>query len=86
MIEQRNASKIKYDHIINQLNEYMVTKQLPLYLQKKLRNFYELRYRKSFFNEKRILESLSGKFALNNNFSSHPLQKLYKEKFLRKFE
>lgn len=60
MIEQRNASKIKYEHVINQLNEYMVTKQLPLYLQKKLRNFYELRYRKSFFNEKRILESLSG--------------------------
>lgn len=86
MIEQRNASKIKYDHIINQLNEYMVTKQLPLYLQKKLRNFYELRYRKSFFNEKRILESLSGIFALNNHFSSHPLEKLYKEKFLRKFE
>lgn len=65
MIEHRNASKIKYDHIINQLNEYMVTKQLPLYLQNKLRNFYELRYRKSFFNETSILESLSGKLKIS---------------------
>ncbi|XP_015836691.1 potassium/sodium hyperpolarization-activated cyclic nucleotide-gated channel 2-like [Tribolium castaneum] len=54
-----NVSEAKYEELIYQLNEYMVTKKLPFMLRKRLLMYYEYRYQKHFFMEHLILNSLS---------------------------
>jgi hyperpolarization activated cyclic nucleotide-gated potassium channel 2 len=54
-----NVSETKYEELIYQLNEYMVTKKLPQVLRKRLLMYYEYRFQKQFFMENLILNSLS---------------------------
>mgnify|MGYP005984569623 CR=1 FL=1 len=54
-----NVSETKYEELIYQLNEYMVTKKLPQGLRKRLLMYYEYRFQKQFFLENLILNSLS---------------------------
>lgn len=46
---------------MNQVNEYMRHKKLPLHMQKKLITFYEYKYKKRYFREIGITDALSGK-------------------------
>lgn len=54
-----NISETKYEELIYQLDEYMVTKKLPQALRKRLLMYYEYRFQKQFFLEHLILNSLS---------------------------
>lgn len=61
IMETQNASKRKYQEIVNQLNAYMGIKKFPLKLQRRLKYFYNKKFNKSYFQEKAILEALSSK-------------------------
>lgn len=55
------SAETKYDEIMNQVGEYMKYKQLPLSMQKRLGVYYNYRFRKSYFREDAITNTLSGK-------------------------
>lgn len=54
------APRTKFYEVINQLDAYMLKKQLPLPLQKRLRFFYKKKFRNFFYREDEILGILSG--------------------------
>lgn len=49
---------------MNQVNEYMKHKQLPIEMQQRLVSFYEYKFQKRYFREVGIANSLSGKYKL----------------------
>lgn len=60
MILSYGMSSTKYETIMNQVNEYMRHKQLPLEMQQRLISFYEYKFQKRYFREVGIANSLSG--------------------------
>lgn len=52
----------KYQAILNQLDEFMKNKKLPLTMRDRLIQYYEHRYQKKYFKEEVITGILSGKF------------------------
>lgn len=53
---------------MNQVNEYMRHKKLPMQMQKKLVTFYEYKYKKRYFREIGITDALSGKIYSRSRF------------------
>lgn len=60
MILSYGTSSTKYESIMNQVNEYMKHKQLPIEMQQRLISFYEYKFQKRYFREIGIANSLSG--------------------------
>lgn len=58
------TSSTKYQAIMNQVNEYMRHKKLPMEMQKKLTTYYEYKYKKRYFREMGITEALSGNLRI----------------------
>lgn len=54
-----NASETKYEEIMYQLHEYMVTKKLSASLRNRLIIYYENKFQKHYFRESSILSTLS---------------------------
>lgn len=54
-----NASESKYEEIVSQMHEYMVTKKLSSHLRKRMIMYYENRFQKHYFREEAILSTLS---------------------------
>nr|CAI5852207.1 unnamed protein product [Callosobruchus analis] len=52
------SMEIKFYSIINQLDEYMRQKQLPLDLRDRIKNYYNFRFQHKYFNSERIHETL----------------------------
>ena len=48
-----------YNERLNQVEEYMRYRKIPQDLRTRVQEFYELRFRKKFFNEEAILQELS---------------------------
>ncbi|VEN43924.1 unnamed protein product [Callosobruchus maculatus] len=55
------SMEIKFIKIIDQLDEYMRQKQLPLELRERIRNFYDFKYQGKYFKEVMIHDMLSAK-------------------------
>lgn len=79
MLISMGTSSTKYEMIMNQVNEYMKHKQLPIEMQERLVSFYEYKFQKRYFREVGIANALSGvcsiQFALIPYFTHLPLQK-----------
>lgn len=54
------SAETKYQEIMNQVQEYMGYKQLPINMQRRLIAFYEYKFQKSYFREGAITATLSG--------------------------
>ncbi|CAB3235249.1 unnamed protein product [Arctia plantaginis] len=52
-------STIRYNGLINQVEEYMTYRQFPVKLKKRVRAFYEYRYQQHYFKESNNLQCLS---------------------------
>lgn len=74
LVISKTSATHKYLEIVHQLKEYMRYKQLPEYMQRRLIQYYEFKYQKSFFNEEEILRTISG--ALRQDISLHNCRKL----------
>lgn len=68
------SSTHKYDELVRQLKEYMRHKECPEYMQKRLLCYYEFRFRKSYFRESEILNTISGQ--LRQELVMHSCRKL----------
>ncbi|XP_072377293.1 potassium/sodium hyperpolarization-activated cyclic nucleotide-gated channel 2-like [Diabrotica undecimpunctata] len=53
------STQIKYQKIMNELEEYMIQKQLPINLRKKITTYYHFKYQGSYFKEDLITYLLS---------------------------
>ncbi|CAH1183541.1 unnamed protein product [Phaedon cochleariae] len=61
------SMNIKYQEIINQLNEYMIQKQLPIELRHRISQFYAFKYQSRYFKEELINSLLSDKLRKDIN-------------------
>ncbi|KAK0182317.1 hypothetical protein PV327_000468 [Microctonus hyperodae] len=57
----KKAAESEYLEIMNQIVAYTRQKQMPPYMQKRLTTYYNYRFRKNYFQEKKVLSSLSDK-------------------------
>lgn len=62
MILSYGMSSTKYETIMNQVNEYMKHKQLPIEMQQRLVSFYQYKFQKRYFREVGIANALSGMY------------------------
>lgn len=62
LILSYGMSSTKYETIMNQVNEYMKHKQLPMEMQQRLVSFYEYKFQKRYFREVGIANALSGNY------------------------
>ncbi|KAG5864195.1 hypothetical protein JTB14_021661 [Gonioctena quinquepunctata] len=53
------SMKIRFLEVINQVDEYMSQKKLPINLRERIRKYYDFRYQKRFFREDVITNLLS---------------------------
>ncbi|CAG9825384.1 unnamed protein product [Phaedon cochleariae] len=53
------SMEIKFEEIVNQLDEYMKQKQLPFNLRDRISQYYNFKYQKKYFKEEMIGELLS---------------------------
>lgn len=67
IVMAKTASSHKYVEMVRQLKEYMRHKQLPEYMQKRLLNYYEFRFQKSYFRETEILNTISAQLKQVRN-------------------
>ena len=58
------VSTSKFEEIVDQLSAYVRQKQLPQYMKKRILAYYRYRFRNSYFREKLILSSMSGRWYL----------------------
>ncbi|KAF5280040.1 hypothetical protein FQR65_LT03295 [Abscondita terminalis] len=59
LMTSNTSAELKYQEIINQVEEYMRYKQMPISMQKRLMAYYEYRFQKKYFRENLISSSLS---------------------------
>lgn len=59
MLQGMLSSKLRYDEVMVQLNKYASCNHLPSTTRAKLKNNYDYRFRKRFFNEREILQTIS---------------------------
>lgn len=59
MLQGMMSSKLRYDEMMVQLNKYTSYNRLPAMTQTKLKNNYDYRFRKRYFNEREILHTIS---------------------------
>lgn len=53
------TSRMKYDEMIQAVRKYMIHKDLPKDLQKKILAYYEFRFERVFFREREIMQTIS---------------------------
>ncbi|XP_011496557.1 PREDICTED: potassium/sodium hyperpolarization-activated cyclic nucleotide-gated channel 1-like [Ceratosolen solmsi marchali] len=73
-VADRQFAKSKYEQIVNQLLAYAREKQLPAYMKKRLSAYYSYYFRNSYFQEHKILSSLSD--ALRKEVVLHSCRRL----------
>lgn len=61
MVLSTNAPETKFHQIINEVEEYMRHKKLPLNLQMRLLQYYDYRFQRTYFKESAILATLSSR-------------------------
>lgn len=54
-----NVSDAKYEELLTQVREYMITKKFPHNLEKRIETYYSVKFNKKFFKENDILDTLS---------------------------
>jgi CRP-like cAMP-binding protein len=54
-----NISEIKYEELNMQVSQYMVKKNFPRDLKKRINKYYDYKFNKKFFSEQRILDTLT---------------------------
>ncbi|XP_026476567.1 uncharacterized protein LOC113382357 [Ctenocephalides felis] len=59
LVRNTNASKLKYQTLLQQLNEFIRHKQLPQVIRNRLLDYYEFKFQKNFYKEDAILDTLS---------------------------
>lgn len=59
LMRNTNASKLKYQTLLQQLKEFMRHKQLPSVIRNRLLDYYEFKFQKNFYKEDAILNTLS---------------------------
>ncbi|KAH8085129.1 voltage-gated potassium channel [Aureococcus anophagefferens] len=60
IVGDMNVSKRRFEEMVHNTDEYMITKNIPRDLRKRVREFYHLRYAKGrIFDEGQILDSLN---------------------------
>jgi len=59
IVQSANASEKKFGEVMNELKEYMKFRHLPSELQEKITTYYDHRYRRHYFDESFILDSIS---------------------------
>lgn len=59
MLQAMMSSKLRYDEMMVQLNKYTSCNHLPQSTRAKLKNNYDYRFRKRYFNEREILRTIS---------------------------
>lgn len=59
MLQGMMSSKLRYDEMMVQLNKYTSCNRLPSSTRAKLKNNYDYRFRKRYFNEREILQAIS---------------------------
>lgn len=59
MLQGMMSSKLRYDEMMVQLNKYTSCHRLPASTRTKLKNNYDYRFRKRYFNEREILQTIS---------------------------
>ncbi|KAI4455004.1 i[[h]] channel isoform e [Holotrichia oblita] len=62
-----HTSNIKYHSIMNQVRQYMRHKQLPLPMQRRLLDYYEYRFRETYFRENTIFPTISERLRKDMN-------------------
>ncbi|XP_057651983.1 potassium/sodium hyperpolarization-activated cyclic nucleotide-gated channel 2-like [Diorhabda carinulata] len=62
------STEIKYQRILNELEEYMIQKQLPLQLRKKINAYYHYKYHGKYFKEDLIQFIIPDNLQKNVNF------------------
>lgn len=60
-IQKSRTLEIKYKEVINQLDEYMARKRLPVKLRQQIKIFYNYKFQGKHFKEEMIKSLLSGK-------------------------
>lgn len=58
MIMSSLSSRVKYNEIMDQLQNYMKHKKLPIHLQKKMVMYYKYRFQKTYFRESGVKNTL----------------------------
>ncbi|KAF5274204.1 hypothetical protein FQA39_LY07308 [Lamprigera yunnana] len=64
------SAELKYQEIINQVEQYMTCKRLPISMQKRLLQYYEYRFQKKYFRDNAISTSLSDRLRKEINLHS----------------
>ncbi|KAG5871341.1 hypothetical protein JTB14_018595 [Gonioctena quinquepunctata] len=63
------SMKIRFFEVINQVDEYMNQKKLPLGLRDRIRKYYDFRYQRKFFREDAITNLLSANLKREVHFN-----------------
>lgn len=74
MVESLSSASSRYQLMIRQVRAYMTHKKLPSSLQTQILQYYEYRFKKSYFNELEILRTAAGQ--LRQEIVLHSCQKL----------
>lgn len=56
------SSESKYLEVMNQLQDYMRSKKLPLTMQNRVISYYDYRYHNSYFREQAVFSVMPGKY------------------------
>lgn len=65
-----NASSNKYHEMVQQLRDYMNTKDLPSKMVQRVMQYFDFRFQKNYFKEEEILGTLSQKLIQEINVHS----------------
>ncbi|XP_035723457.1 potassium/sodium hyperpolarization-activated cyclic nucleotide-gated channel 1-like [Vespa mandarinia] len=74
IMENSKAAENKYNEIINQIGAYARQKQLSLQMKNRILEYYNHRFKNSFFHEKNILNNLSER--LRDEIAMHSCRQL----------
>jgi Cyclic nucleotide-binding domain len=74
MLQGMMSSKLRYDEMMVQINKYTSCHHLPPTTRIKLKNNYDYRFRKRYFNEREILRTIS--WPLRQQIMIHNTQQL----------
>ncbi|KAG5886780.1 hypothetical protein JTB14_009413 [Gonioctena quinquepunctata] len=66
-ILRRKSMNIRFRELMNQLDEYMKQRQLPMALRRRIRAYYQFKYNGSFFKEEMITGLLSERLRKDVN-------------------
>ncbi|XP_018331121.1 potassium/sodium hyperpolarization-activated cyclic nucleotide-gated channel 1-like [Agrilus planipennis] len=74
VLKANGSPAYKYTETLKQLKEYMSHKHLPVYMQRRVLDYYEFRFQNTYFKEKDILNTISN--HLRQEVTMHSCGKL----------